>query len=101
MYTLKIEHGIRDFDTWKVAFDRDPIDRKRSGVRRHRICQPVDDRQLVLVDLDFDNRNDAAAFLEALRTVWSRADLSPGLSRNSDAASPRTAIVEQVEDHQY
>ena len=29
--TLKIEHAIVDFDTWKAAFERDPVGRERSG----------------------------------------------------------------------
>jgi hypothetical protein len=34
--TLQFEHAIKDFAMWKAAFDRDPIDRRRLGVRRHR-----------------------------------------------------------------
>jgi hypothetical protein len=37
------EHAIRDFDIWKAAFDRDPLHRKDSGVRRYRISRAIDD----------------------------------------------------------
>lgn len=30
MPTVRIEHAIRDFDAWKVAFDRDPARRESS-----------------------------------------------------------------------
>ena len=45
MYTLQIEHGIKDFGLWKSAFDRDPVNRAASGVTAHRISRPVDDPQ--------------------------------------------------------
>jgi hypothetical protein len=98
MHTLKIEHAIRDFETWKLAFDRDPVGREQSGVRGYRVYRPQDDRQYVLIDLDFDHAAAAAAFLEKLRQVWGRVELSPGLARGEGAAAvpPRTRIVERV-----
>jgi hypothetical protein len=101
MFTLKIEHAIRDFDSWKAAFERDPIGRAQAGVRRYRVFRPKDDPRYVLIDLDFDRHEQAQAFLEALRAVWSRVDLSPGLARGEGAAPPRTAIVEEVDRGQH
>jgi hypothetical protein len=107
MITLKIEHAIVDFETWKQAFERDPIGRQRSGVRRYRICRPSDDPRYVLIDLDFDDRPHAEAFLDQLEVVWNRADLSPGLSRDPSrvpapsAGIPRARIVEEVEAYSY
>src|SRR5688500_18208430 len=43
MYVLQIEHPIRDFETWKAAFERFSDKRRQSGVRRHQIFQPADD----------------------------------------------------------
>jgi hypothetical protein len=102
MFTLKIEHPIRDFDTWRAAFERDPAGRKQAGVRRYRVFRPTDDPRYVLIDLDFDQAGQAQAFLETLQKIWSRADLSPGLAREgSAAATPRTRIVEEVEATAY
>ncbi len=42
MYTLQIEHGIKDFDMWKAAFDRDPLDRAGSGVQQFRVSRPAE-----------------------------------------------------------
>ena len=53
MFTLQIEHSIKDFDMWKAAFDRDPVNRAASGVVSHRIGRPVDDTHYVVVELDF------------------------------------------------
>jgi hypothetical protein len=72
MHILRIEHQIRDFDSWKAAFDSDPVGRQQSGVRRHRVLRPIDDPNYVMIDLDFDSSSEAEAFLAALRrNVWS------------------------------
>jgi len=103
MTTLKIEHGIVDFDTWKRAFERDPIGREASGVRRYRVYRPVDDEKYVMIDLDFERESEARAFLEKLEGVWSRAELSPGLERARGAGGkpPRARILDEVESRTY
>ena len=52
MHILRIEHQMRDFNSWKAAFDKDPIGRQQSGVRGHRILRPIDDPNYVMLDLD-------------------------------------------------
>jgi len=103
MTTLKIEHAITDFDTWRAAFGRDPAGRQASGVRRYRVFRPVDDDRYVLVHLDFDGPAPAHAFLEKLEAIWARTDLSPGLARTQDpSVSPaRGRVFEQVEAYEY
>ena len=59
MPILRIEHPVPDFDAWKQAFDSDPLDRKRSGVRRYRILRSLDDPNYAIVDLEFDDADDA------------------------------------------
>lgn len=94
MITLHIEHSISDFDTWKSAFDRFAQMRRESGVRRHRIARPLDDREYVVIDLDFDTTANAEGFLNFLRTrVWSTREASPAL-----VGAPTTRILESVED---
>jgi hypothetical protein len=107
--TLKIEHAIVNFETWKLAFERDPVGREQAGVRRYRVYRPLDDPNYVIIDLDFDSLAHAQAFLEKLRGVWSRADLSPGLARTPGAnrgdvdptTGPQTRIVQEVEARAY
>ncbi|MFE5838058.1 hypothetical protein [Arthrobacter sp. NPDC056493] len=92
MFTLQIEHAIKDFDTWKAAFDRDPVDRAGSGVIAHRIGRPVEDDRYIVVDLDFERQDQAEAFLAKLReNVWSSPDVAPALS-----GSPQTRVIELV-----
>jgi quinol monooxygenase YgiN len=92
MATLRIEHAISDYDTWRAAFDRDPAQRKQSGVRQYAIHRPVDDPAYVLIDLDFDDTMQAVAFLAKMREVWRSAAAAPAL-----AGHPRTRILDTVE----
>jgi hypothetical protein len=88
MHVLRIEHGVRDFDAWKKAFDSDPIGREAGGVRRYRVLRAADDPNHALIDLEFDNAATAEAFLGALRQLWGRVE---GLT------APTGRIAEVVE----
>ena len=94
MTTVQIEHPIRDFDAWKVAFDRDPARREASGVRRYRIFRPVDDPHFVSVELDFDSSAAAETFVEVMRQIWQRVD-------GTVMTNPRVRMVDCVEAHEY
>ena len=97
MHILRIEHKINDFDAWKAAFERDPIGRQQSGVRRHRVFRPVDDPNYVMLDLEFESASEAEAFREALeRDVWRSRQAAPAL-----VGGPQTRIVEAVENKEY
>ena len=74
MPVLRIEHPVPDFDGWKAAFDRDPVGRQRSGVRRYRVLRSIDDPNYVLIDLEFDSKGEAEALLAATREVWRRVE---------------------------
>jgi hypothetical protein len=81
MATLHIEHPISDYDTWKGAFDRFAEARGKAGVTSHRIRQPENDLAFIVVDLEFDEAEQAHAYLGFLReTVWSNADNAPALA---------------------
>ncbi len=96
MVILHIEHAIRDFATWKKAFESDPAGRQRSGVRSFQILQPVDDPNYVMIDLYFENATVAENFLAAMRQVWQSAAAAPVL-----VGGPQTRIVEVVESKEY
>jgi hypothetical protein len=94
MTTLHIEHPITDFGVWKAAFDRFAERRRESGVRRHRVQQPVGDPHYVVIDLDFETAPEAAKFLDFLQTtVWASGENAPAL-----AGAPQTRILEVVEE---
>jgi hypothetical protein len=70
MYVLHIEHPVPNFNSWKQAFDSDPVGRVKMGVRRYQILRPVDDPNFVMIDLEFDTASQAEALLAAMRNVW-------------------------------
>ena len=79
MQTLRIEHPISDFAVWRRAFDAVAAARTRPASAPSR-PPPADDDHYVLVDLDFDTEQEAAAFLAFLRTrIWSSPTSSPAL----------------------
>ena len=94
MYVLRIEHPVPDFDGWKKAFDSDPVGREKSGVRRYRVLQPIDDPNYVMIDLEFDTADQAEALLAAMRVVWGRV-------QGKIMASPQARIAEAVETKEY
>lgn len=90
MITLRIEHPITEYDTWARAFAQFAEARRNAGVRAHRIQRPVDNPQYVLIDLDFDDTEAAAAFQFFLTSVvWAAPENSPAL-----AGTPRTVLLE-------
>ncbi len=97
MPILRIEHPVPDFAAWKrEGFDSDPLGREQAGVARYRILRDVDDPNYVMVDLEFDNRDEAEAFRAALRDLWGRVQ-----DRFGWTESPRARIVENVESKEY
>ena len=74
MTILRIEHAVPDFENWKKAFDRDPVGRQKGGVRRYRVFRPIDDPKYVIVDLEFDNADQAKSFQAALHQLWGRVE---------------------------
>ena len=79
MPTVQFEHAIRDFAMWKAAFDRDPINRRGLGVRRHRVWRPVNDPNYVIGELEFDTTAQALACGTALRELWGSSQAAPAL----------------------
>jgi len=93
---VQLEHPIHDFETWKAAFDRDPIHREASGVRRYQIYRPIDDPTYVVVDLEFDDRDKAETFKLALEGLWRSPQAAAALG-----GTPRVRVVDSVERRSY
>jgi len=94
MYILRIEHPVPDYDSWKKAFDSDPVGREKSGVCRYWILRPVDDANYVMIDLEFDTVSQAEALLAAMRVVWGRV-------QGTIMTNPQARIVRTVETKEY
>ena len=97
MHVLQIEHPIRDFDTWKTAFDRFSEKRQQSGVHRHLVSQPAGDPAYVVLELEFESEGEAEDFLGWLSSeVWSSREASPAL-----AGDPQTRICKVMDSQRY
>lgn len=94
MTILQIEHQVPNYDGWKKAFDSDPIGRKRSGVKRYRIYRVTDDPNYVIIDLEFDNSNNAQMALNALKKLWSNVE-------GTVIVNPKTRILDVVDFKEY
>ena len=94
MIILRIEHKVENYEMWKKTFDSDPINRKQSGVRRHRIFQLTDDSRYVIIDLEFDTINNAEAALIALHKLWKNVE-------GTIMFNPQTQIINLVETIEY
>jgi hypothetical protein len=94
MIILQIEHKVPSFEGWRKAFDSDPIGREKSKVRQHRVYRPVDDPNYVVIDLEFDNTDDANAALTALRKLWGQVE-------GKIITGPQTRMMEVVESKAY
>jgi hypothetical protein len=95
MITLHLENTIDDYDAWKAAFDRYDRARRDHHVRAYRVSRPVDDPTKVLIDLDFDAREDATAFVGVLEKIW-QTPLSATVSSAHTAPELRTLEEHQV-----
>jgi hypothetical protein len=93
---VQIEHPVRDFETWKAAFDHDPVKREASGVRRYQIYRPIGDPNYIAVDLELDTRAEAEALKLALEQLWRSPQAVPALG-----GPPRARIVDVVESRTY
>jgi hypothetical protein len=83
MPILRIQHAVPDFESWKRAFDNDPLDRRASGVRGYQVWRSVADPNFVIIDLEFGSVAEAEKMMQRLKELWA----GPGgaVMRNPDA----------------
>jgi len=94
MYILRIEHPVMDFAGWKKAFDNDPAGREKSGVLQYRVLRPVDDEKYVMIDLEFETKEQSEAMLAQLQKVWGNVE-------GKIIMNPNARIVEVTEVKKY
>ncbi len=70
MYILQIEHEVFNFEGWKKAFENDPIDRKKAGVKRYSIFQLSDNPNMVVINLEFEHLTEAENTVISLKKLW-------------------------------
>jgi hypothetical protein len=94
---VRVEHPVPEYESWKRdAFDRDPLGRGRSGVRRHRVLRRGELPTVVAIELEFDDREAAESFAAALREMWGRVR-----DRFGWRELPEARIFELTESEDY
>jgi hypothetical protein len=91
MCVLNYWHTVGDYAEWKKLFDRDPLGREASGMRRYSIERPVDDEHTVIGELEFDSLDEAETFAGRLQEVWK----GPAGQVVSNAGYRITEVLEQ------
>jgi hypothetical protein len=94
MTILQIEHKVQSFERWKKAFESDPIDREKSGVKRYRVYRKNDDANYVIIDLEFNNLNDAQKALVSLNSLWNKVE-------GTVMAGAKTRILNLIDFKEY
>lgn len=83
MATLHIENTVRDFDSWKAAFDKYEQFRAAQGVQAYRVTRSAAKPDRVVVDLDFATLDSAQAFVPHLEKIWATPQSQQQLTHHS------------------
>ena len=90
MVILQIEHQVPNYESWRNAFDGDPLNRKESGVKEIRIYRSSEDSNHIIVDVAFESMEKAKTILAALQKLWGKVE---GIV----ASVPKTRFMEMVD----
>ncbi len=74
MATLFARHKVKDFETWKAAYDAFDAERKTMGVTHDGVYQAFDDPNHVTVSHEFDSPDAARTFAGSSRLKEVMAD---------------------------
>jgi quinol monooxygenase YgiN len=67
MATLFVRHKVKEYGTWKAAYDAFDPERKQMGVTGQGVYQADDNPNVVTVYHDFDNMDAAKTFARSPR----------------------------------
>ena len=88
MYVMAIKHKVRDYATWKSAYDAFPP--TAAGAQFARVNRATDDPNDVLIVTGWNAATDAQAFR-------SNPDLGKAMATAGVIGAPRFEVYEQVE----
>ena len=96
MTTVLIQHDVKDYETWKRAFDQNPLRRDRGGVSRYVMHRCVEKPSVIFIHLEFEKREDADAYLMELERMLPTVEEAVGFGE-----APRAWLLEEVEARTY
>ena len=92
LYLVLMSHDVRDFATWKAAFDEFPP--RQGGAVLHIVCRKLHDRNHVTVLAGFETADAARAYVTL-------PALKEAMARGGVIGHPRVELLEQVEAIEY
>ena len=94
MVTLVVRHHVRDYDAWKPIFDEHESVRRKHGSTGHRLLRLAEDRNDVVVALDFPTAEAAQAFGQD-------PSLPEAMERGGVDSEPEIMMGERIESIAY
>jgi heme-degrading monooxygenase HmoA len=89
-----VQHKVRDYDTWKSAFDEHGDVRRRHGATGHELYQGLDDPNEVTVVNHFPSRQQAEAFA-------ADPSLKQAMEQGGVTSEPRITWAQETEAVDY
>jgi quinol monooxygenase YgiN len=89
-----LQHFVRDFDTWKPAFDEHESVRAKHGCLGHTVYRSEDDPNDVTVITSWPSRERAEEFLQD-------PSLREAMERGGVVSEPRVTWADRVETSAY
>lgn len=94
MASIFVRHHVKDFATWKPAFDEHEPIREAYGISGHRLYQGTDDPNDMTIVLETGD-------LERAKGFATSEDLRSAMMRAGVEGPPEVWYVEDVEEKQY
>ena len=94
MFTLVIEHGMKDWAAWKRVFDEHSASRKQHGCIREELFRDPEDATLMMNVMRWPDRDSAESFL-------ADPSLAEAFGRAGVTGEPRVTFWETVETTEF
>ncbi len=91
---LIVQHRVRDYDTWKPAFDEHGDIRRRHGATGHELYRGLDDPNEITIVNHFPSREQAEAFA-------TDPSLKAAMEQGGVVSEPRITWAEDAETVDY
>lgn len=92
--TVFVRHHVRDFGSWKPAFDEHESTRRAHGLTAHSLHQRIDDANDVTIVFKITDLKRAKEFSTS-------EDLRSAMQRAGVEGAPEMWFAEDLEDKQY
>ena len=91
---LIVQHHVKDYEQWKPIFDEHEKVRRQHGGTGHRLNRSLDDRNTLVIAIEFETAEGARAFA-------ADPSLKEAMDRAGVDSAPNIYLCEQVEQITY